>query len=101
LTIVGDGNQRRDFTYVGDVVSANILAAIKEVDSDAFGQLYNVGTGTNYSVNQIARMFDHETVNIAPRPGEARISLANNQKLRKTFGWEPSMKLEDWLAAQL
>ena len=50
---------------------------------------------------QIARMFDHETVNITPRPGEARISLANNQKLRKTFGWEPSMKLEDWLAAQL
>jgi len=101
LTIVGDGNQRRDFTYVGDVVSANILAAIREIDSDAFGHIYNVGTGTNYSVNQIARMFDHETVNIAPRHGETRISLANNQKLRKTFGWEPSMKLEDWLAAQL
>ena len=48
-----------------------------------------------------SRMFDHETVNIAPRPGEARVSLANNQKLRKTFGWEPTMKLEDWLAAQL
>lgn len=101
LTIVGDGNQRRDFTYVGDVVSANILAATTEVDSNSFGQVYNVGTGTNYSVNQIARMFDHETVNITPRPGEARVSLANNQKLRKTFGWEPTMKLEDWLATQL
>ena len=101
LTIVGDGNQRRDFTYVGDVVKANVMAAISNPDSEAFGQVYNVGTGTNYSVNQIARMFDHETVNITPRPGEARISLANNQKLRKTFGWEPSMKLEDWLAAQL
>jgi len=101
LTIVGDGNQRRDFTYVGDVVSANILAAIKEVDSNAFGQVYNVGTGNNYSVNQIARMISDHTVNIAPRPGEARVSLANNQKLRKTFGWEPSMKLEDWIASYL
>jgi UDP-glucose 4-epimerase len=101
LTIVGDGNQRRDFTYVGDVVKANIMAAISNPDPEAFGQVYNVGTGNNYSINQIARMFDHETVNIAPRPGEARVSLANNQKLRKTFGWEPSMKLEDWLSAQL
>jgi UDP-glucose 4-epimerase len=101
LTIVGDGNQRRDFTYVGDVVNANILAATKEVDSEAFGQVYNVGTGTNYSVNQIARMISPYTTNIAPRPGEARLSLANNQKLRKTFGWEPSMKLEDWIQAHL
>lgn len=101
LTIVGDGNQRRDFTYVGDVVNANVLAAIKEVDSEAFGQVYNVGTGTNYSVNQIARMISPYTVNIAPRPGEARLSLANNQKLRKTFGWEPSMKLEEWINKNL
>ena len=51
LTIVGDGNQRRDFTHVSDVVRANILAATKEVDSEAFGQVYNIGTGTNYSIN--------------------------------------------------
>ena len=101
LTIVGDGNQRRDFTYVGDVVKANIMAAISNPDPEAFGQVYNVGTGNNYSINQIARMFDHETINIAPRPGESRVSLANNQKLRKTFGWEPTMKLENWLSAQL
>ena len=101
LTIVGDGNQRRDFTYVGDIVNANILAAITDVDSDAFGEMYNVGTGTNLSVNQVARMISDNTVNVAPRPGEARTSLANNQKLRKTFGWEPTMKLEDWIAAHL
>ncbi len=101
LTIVGDGNQRRDFTYVGDVVSANIMAAISNVDSDAFGQVYNVGTGNNYSINQIVKMFDHETVNIVPRPGETRLSLANNQKMKKTFGWNPTMKLENWLATQL
>jgi len=101
LTIVGDGNQRRDFTYVGDVVNANILAAIKEVNSDAFGEVYNVGTGNNYSVNQIARMISDNTVNITPRPAESRVTLANNQKLRNTFGWEPTMKLEDWIAAHL
>lgn len=98
LTIVGDGLQRRDFTHVSDVVSANIKAAITDVDQEAYGQVYNVGTGTNYSVNQIARMISENKVNIAPRPGETRYSLANNQKLRKTFGWEPTVKLEDWIA---
>ena len=97
LTIVGDGNQRRDFTHVSDVVRANIMAATKEVDSESFGEVYNIGTGTNYSINQIARMIDWPTTNIAPRPGEARISLANNQKMRKTFDWSPTVKLEDWI----
>lgn len=97
LTIVGDGNQRRDFTHVSDVVNANILAATQDVDNEAFGQVYNVGTGSNYSVNQIARMISSNTINIAPRPGESRITLANNQKIRKTFGWEPKVKLEDWI----
>jgi UDP-glucose 4-epimerase len=101
LTIVGDGNQRRDFTYVGDVVNANVMAAMSNPDYEAFGQVYNVGTGKNYSINQIARMFNTPTENIAPRPGESRISLANNRKIKKTFGWEPTMKLEDWISAHL
>jgi UDP-glucose 4-epimerase len=101
LTIVGDGNQRRDFTYVGDVVNANILAAVSQVDSEAYGQVYNVGTGNNYSVNQISRMISGNVTNISPRPGEARLSLANNKKLSSTFGWEPKMKLEDWISRQL
>ena len=97
LTIVGDGNQRRDFTHVSDVVRANIMAATKEVDPEAFGQVYNIGTGTNYSINEIAQMIDWPITNIAPRPGEARISLANNQKMRTTFDWSPTVKLEDWI----
>jgi UDP-glucose 4-epimerase len=100
LTIIGDGNQRRDFTYVGDVVNANIMAAVSKIDSEAFGQVYNVGTSTNYSINQIARMFNHLTVNVAPRPGETRLSLANNQKIKKTFGWDPKLKLEEWIKKQ-
>jgi UDP-glucose 4-epimerase len=101
LTIVGNGNQRRDFTYVGDVCQANILAAVTEVDFQSFGQVYNVGTANNYSVNQVARMISNNTVNIAPRLGETHLSLANNQKLRNTFGWEPTMNLEDWIGEQL
>jgi UDP-glucose 4-epimerase len=100
LTIIGDGNQRRDFTYVGDVVNANIMAAVSNLDSEEFGQVYNIGTSTNYSINQIARMFNHSTVNVAPRPGETRLSLANNQKIKKTFGWEPKTKLEEWIKKQ-
>lgn len=101
LTIVGNGEQRRDFTHVSDVVSANIIAATKEVDDEAFGQLYNVGTGTNHSINQIARMISNNKVNIPPRIGESRITLANNQKIKKTFGWEPKVKLEDWIKGEL
>jgi len=101
LTIVGDGEQRRDFTYVGDVVNANVMAAISNPEEGAFGQVYNVGCGKNYSVNELAAMISDNTVNIPPRPAEARLSLANNSKLYETFGWKPRMKLEDWIAAQL
>ena len=100
LTIVGDGNQRRDFTYVGDICQANILAATKEVDYEAFGQVYNVGTGTNHSINQVSRMISDNKINIQSRAGETRLSLANNQKIRKTFGWEPNMNLENWIGNQ-
>lgn len=97
LTIVGDGEQRRDFTYVGDVINANILAATKEVDVNAFGQVYNIGTGENYSINDISKMISDHTINISPRPGETKLSLANNMKFKTTFGWEPTMELQNWI----
>ena len=100
LTIVGDGEQRRDFTYVGDVVNANVMAAISNPEEDAFGEVYNVGCGRNYSVNEVAAMISDNTTNIPPRPAEARLSLANNNKLRTTFGWAPTVKLEDWIEQQ-
>lgn len=100
MTIVGDGEQRRDFTHVSDVVEANILAATKNFGEDYnFGQLYNVGTGVNYSVNEIAKMLGGPTMNIAARPGEARITLADNTKIKRDLGWEPKISLEQWLSA--
>ena len=101
LTIVGDGNQRRDFTHVSDVVKANVMAAISNPDSEAFGQVYNVGTGINHSINQIARMISNNFINLPPRPGESRITLANNKKINKIFGWNPSVKLEEWVKKNL
>ena len=101
LTIVGDGEQRRDYVYVEDVANANIMAAISNPDDDAYGQVYNVGTGKNYSVNEIAKMFNTKTTNIPARPGEARISLANADKICKTFAWKPEVVLEDWIKERL
>ena len=101
LTIVGDGEQRRDFTHVHDVVEANIKAALTDVSSESLGEVYNVGTGSNHSVNEIAALVDHETVNIPPRIGESRVTLADNTKLRMTFGWKPTVKLEDWVKKAL
>jgi UDP-glucose 4-epimerase len=100
LTIVGDGEQRRDFTHVSDVVQANIVAATKDVDDEFYGQLYNVGSGINYSINQIADSISDEQINIPPRIGESRATLANNGKLRVIFGWRPQVNLMDWIAKQ-
>jgi len=100
LTIVGDGNQRRDFVHVEDVARANVMAALADPSGDVYGEVYNVGTGVNFSVNEIAEMFQHSKTYIPPRPGEARMSLANNQKIKNTFGWSPIHDLETWVTSQ-
>ena len=99
LTIIGNGEQRRDFTYVSDVVSANIIAATKDVDKSAFGQLYNVGNGVNYSINEIAAMISDKTVYLPPRIGEMQETLCNSEKFRNTFGWAPKVSMKDYLYA--
>ena len=99
LTIVPDGEQRRDFTHVSDVVSANVLASTVKLET--YGQVFNVGTGTNFSVNEIAKLISDDTVLINPRPGESRETLADITKTKKTLGWNPKVQLEDWIAQQL
>jgi len=97
LTIVGNGKQRRDFTHVSDVVNANILAATKDIDNKYFGEIFNIGSGINYSVNQIANLFSNNTVNIPERVGEARETLANNKKAKDILGWGPEVDLIEWV----
>ena len=98
LTIVGDGKQRRDFTHVKDVIRANLMAAFDDLPDDAFGQTYNVGSGTNFSMIEIADIIgasNHEF--IAQRPGEARETLADISKIRSMMGWIPEQNLKYYL----
>lgn len=126
LTIVGDGNIKRDFTHVSDVVRANLLAAKSSKVGN--GEAINIGTGRNYSINEVAAMIIRKTqptppiaqfaltssndvrailthavklkkaTYIPPRPGETRKTLANTTKARDLLGWKPSVTLEEGLA---
>jgi UDP-glucose 4-epimerase len=96
LTIIGDGEQRRDFTHVFDVVNANILAATTKLSSEVLGTVFNVGTGTNYSINEISKFYDYDSVNMPPRPGESKETLADNSKAGKFLNWEPKEKLNEY-----
>jgi len=96
MTIVGDGEQRRDFTHVKDVVKANILAADLG-NKKIVGELFNIGTGKNHSILEIKDLISGDFVHIPERKGEARITLANNEKAQTLLGWTPTIQLEDWL----
>ncbi len=98
MTVVGDGLQRRDYTHVSDVVDANILAAFSE-NKQILGEIFNVGTGINHSVLDLANLIDGEYEFIPPRPGESRITLADNTKIKNMLNWSPKIKLEDWINA--
>lgn len=95
-TIVGDGKQRRDYTYVGDVVRANLLAAATE-ESKALGQLFNVGTGQNYNIFDLVEMVQNDHMFIPPRPGESRETLADITKIKALLGWRPKTLLSEWI----
>lgn len=99
LTIVPDGTQRRDFTHVDDVVNANILAM--ETDHEHYGEIFNVGTGRNHSILELAAMISSNTKMIEPRLGEAYITLANISKTQRVFGWNPTKQIEDYIADKL
>jgi UDP-glucose 4-epimerase len=99
LTIVPDGTQRRDFTHVDDVVNANILAMT--VEHKHYGEIFNVGTGINYSVLELAEMISDNTVMIEPRIGEAYITLANNSKIKNILGWSPTKNIKDYIKDEL
>ena len=94
LNITNDGNQRRDFTYVGDVVNANILAA--QATEDLKGAVFNIGNGANYSVNEVADKFGGEK-----QYGEQRLepfeTLADNAKAKNILGWKPKGNLMTWI----
>ena len=94
LTINGNGNQRRDFTYVGDVVSANILASkSKNVGK---GEVINIGNGENISINELAKNIGGEVVFNKPL-NEPFANLADIKKAKKLLDWEPTTDLISWI----
>ena len=94
MTIVGDGEQRRDFTYVGDVVRANISAS--QSDKVGYGDVINIGNGDNRSVNELAELIGGPRLNIDARL-EPKQTLADNSKAKELLDWSPSVTLEEWL----
>ena len=94
LTINGDGNQRRDFTYVGDVVNANILASTSF--NVGKGETINIGTGENTSINDLADMIGGKKKYLNP-VNEPFANLADIKKAKKLLDWEPKVTLESWI----
>lgn len=96
MTVVGDGLQRRDFTHVSDVVTANILASNLS-NNKCIGETFNIGTGTNHNVLDIVRMIGGPFKHIPPRPAESRVTLSDSSSARLILGWAAKIKLEDWM----
>jgi UDP-glucose 4-epimerase len=101
LTVVGDGLQRRDFVNVSDVVDANFRAATKDVPSEFFGTAFNIGTGTNHSVLEVAGWISEKIEFLPARPGEMRVTLADNSKAREILGWEPTVEMESYVRGHM
>ena len=96
MTIIGTGEQRRDFTHVSDVVEANLLAADLK-NKKVAGQLFNIGTGVNHSILDLVEMIGGERAFLPPRLAEAMVSLADNSKAKHLLKWNPQICLKNWI----
>lgn len=93
MTIHGDGEQTRDFTWVGDVVRANILAA--ESDRVGAGEPINVGAGAEVSVKRVAEFIGGPVVHVPPRGFDERFKRAGIERARELLGWQPEVHIEE------
>ncbi len=97
MTIVGDGEQRRDFTYVSDIVEANMKAITRDPFNTCGHKIYNVGTGKNYSIKEVANMIGGPIRKIDSRPAEVSETLADITETIQDLGWTPRFNLEDMI----
>ena len=93
LVIYGDGEKRRDFTHVDDIVNALTLILDKQV----WGRIFELGRGENYSINEIASMFDKPIIYKEDKPGEAQSTLCDYTLAKELLGWEPKLNIEDYI----
>ena len=98
ITITGDGEQRRDFIYVKDLANANYLSMLCK--KQFYGEVFNIGYGKSFSINQIASFFNAEKKYI-PAVKEPRESLADISRAKKILDWHPSMKVDEWIIKNL
>lgn len=97
LTIVGDGEQTRDFTYVSDVVDACFVAS----QSQFTNEIFNVGSGNTYSINSLVELLGGEKVYIPKRPGEPDCTYADISKIRNLLGWKPKVTFQQGVKIML
>lgn len=97
FTVVGDGTQTRDFTFVTDVADAFVTAAHASVS----GMALNVGSGGTYSVNQLVALLEGPVVQIPKRPGEPDCTFADITRIGEVLGWQPQTRFEDGVARVL
>jgi UDP-glucose 4-epimerase len=97
FTVVGDGTQTRDFTFVSDVVNAFLSAAKSDHSSDIF----NVGSGNTYSINRLIELLGGEVTCVPKRPGEPDCTFADIAKLRNVLNWTPKVSFEDGVKVML
>jgi UDP-glucose 4-epimerase len=90
-TVVGDGTQSRDFTFVADVADAFVTAA----QSTITGEVFNVGTGTPVSVNRLVELLQGDVLHVPKRPGEPDRTHADIGKIQRQLGWRPKVSLEE------
>ena len=100
MTIVGDGLQERDFVHISDVISANILAATTS-NEEAFGQVFNIGTGSSISILSLANFIGTGHCFIDARVGEARNTLADSAKAKTILGWVPTKNIFEYLSDEI
>ncbi|GLH73166.1 NAD dependent epimerase/dehydratase [Geothrix limicola] len=96
-TVVGDGQQTRDFTYVTDVVDAFVKAAQSEVA----GEIFNVGSGGTYSVNRLVQLLGGDVAYVPKRPGEPDCTFADTSKICRALGWKPQVSFEQGVTHML
>lgn len=93
LVIYGDGTKRRDFTHVDDIVDG----LVKIQEKEAWGYIFELGRGENYSVKEIADMFGVDVVYRENKPGEAQDTLCTNDLAKTILGWEPKKNIRDYI----
>tara|TARA_Y100001937_G_C7086232_1_gene315470 strand:+ start:394 stop:1308 length:915 start_codon:yes stop_codon:yes gene_type:complete len=98
LTITNDGEQRRDFTHVLDICSALIACQGR---TDLKAEYFELGTGKNYSINELVDLYKSDSVNVGPRPGEMRETLCTDTNALEILNWKATHKLEDYIAQKV